>query len=159
MIMVKPKQYQKNLCFLGCLLSPPLYSYIFHQVSTKRGRSIFYHKSLWTQSHVYAGQHTCAHTQSNSIVSVLSWSVTSPGSALVPLGEKEATVKARRPSIVSPRRGRLMKKAECFFYQRDGNTKDTFCRSTLRHLFSYYLVYFPIISENLMFNSSIIGRC
>lgn len=46
MIMVKPKQYQKNLCFLGCLLSPPLYSYIFHQVSTKRGRSIFYHKSL-----------------------------------------------------------------------------------------------------------------
>lgn len=57
---------------------------------------------------------THAHTQSNSIVSVLSWSVTSPGSALVPLGEKEATVKARRPSIVSPRRGRLMKKAECF---------------------------------------------
>lgn len=63
MIMVKPKQYQKNLCFLGRLLSPPLYWYIFHQVSTKRGRSIFYHKSLWTQSHVYAGQHTCAHTK------------------------------------------------------------------------------------------------
>lgn len=49
-------------------------------------------------------------TRSSSIVSTLGRSVTSPGSAEVPLGEKEATEKARRPSIVSPRRGRRMER-------------------------------------------------
>lgn len=53
-VMVKAKQYQRNLCFWGCLFSPPLRQYIFHWFSTKRGRSIFYHKSLWTWSHVYS---------------------------------------------------------------------------------------------------------
>lgn len=52
------KTISKEPVFLGRLFSPPLRRYIFHRVSTKRGRSIFYHKSLWTQSHVYAGQHT-----------------------------------------------------------------------------------------------------
>lgn len=56
MAMVEPKQYQRNLCFLGRLFSSPLRRYIFHRASTKRGRSIFYHKGLWTRSHMYTGQ-------------------------------------------------------------------------------------------------------
>lgn len=59
------------------------------------------------------------HT-SSSIVSTLGWNVTSPGSAQVPLGEKEATEKATRTSIVSPRRGRLTKKKNLrLFYQSE----------------------------------------
>lgn len=59
----RTKTISKEPVFLGRLFSSPLCQYIFHQVSTKRGRSIFYHKGLWTQSHVYAGQHTRTHTK------------------------------------------------------------------------------------------------
>ncbi len=90
----RTKTISKEPVFLGRLFSSPLCRYIFHWVSTKQGRSIFYHKGLWTQSHVYAGQHT--HTQSSSIVSTLGWSITSPGSVWVPLGEKEASEKNKK---------------------------------------------------------------
>lgn len=159
MIMVKPKQYQKNLCFLGRLLSPPLYWYIFHQVSTKRGRSIFYHKSLWTQSHVYAGQHTCAHTKQLNCLSAELECYKSRLSISALRWKRSYSESKKTLNCLSKERKAYEKSWVFFFYQRDGNTKDTFCRSTLRHLFSYYLVYFPIISENLMLNSSIIGRC
>lgn len=145
----RTKTISKEPVFLGRLFSAPLRRYIFHRVSTKRGRSIFYHKGLWTQSHMYAGQHTRTHTRISSIVSTLGWSVTSPGSAEVPQGEKEATEKARRPSIVSPRRGRLIeekKKPENVFI-KENNTKDKLCRQALAYLF---VITCCILSQSLV---------
>lgn len=62
----RTKTISKKPVFLGRLFSSPLCRYIFHRVPPRRGRSIFYHKGLWTRSHVYAGQHTkqlnCLHS-------------------------------------------------------------------------------------------------
>lgn len=103
------KTISKEPVFLGCLFSPPLRQYIFHWLSTKRGRSIFYHKSLWTWSHVYswttrtraralssqlsqlARLHTRARARAKHLncLDIRGWSVTSPSWAYALRWEKE----------------------------------------------------------------------
>lgn len=117
------KTISKKPVFLGFLFSSPLHQYIFHWVSTKRGRSIFYHKGLWTHSHMSAGQHTHtqarAHTtQLNCFNTGLEWNKSSLSISALRLKKKLQRKKERRPSIVSPRRGRLMGKKTVMFLSK-----------------------------------------
>lgn len=125
----RSESISKKPVFLGRLFSSPLRRYIFHWVSTKRGRSIFYHKGLWTKSHVYAGQHMHTHTQSSSIVSMLGCSVTSPGCSISALRWKRGYSESKKTlNCLSKERKAYRKKYWECFYQRDDNTKDMCCR-------------------------------
>lgn len=154
MVMVETKTISKEPVFLGRLFSSPLRRYIFHRVSTKQGRSIFYHKGLWTQSHVYAGQHTRTHTKqlnclnaglecnkSRLSVSALRWKRN--------YRKSEKTLNC----LSKERKAYGEEKTWESFYQSDDNTKDKSSHildeQTSPHIFlcNHLLHHVPITCE------------
>lgn len=123
----RTKTKSKEPVFLGRLFSSPLRWYIFHWVSTKRGRSIFYHKGLWTQSHVYAGQHT---KQLNCLNSGLQCNKSRLSISALRLKRRYRESKKSLNCLSKERKAYGGKKTWECFYQRD-NTKEKFCRSAL----------------------------